>query len=40
MNTPEKLLSCLENLSPQIELDADTIEKARAPIEKMLQMSK
>ncbi len=40
MNTPEKHLSCLENLSPQIELDADTIEKARAPIEKMLQMSK
>lgn len=40
MNTPEKLLSCLENLSPQIELEADTIEKARAPIEKMLQMSK
>lgn len=40
MNTPEKLLSCLENLSPQIELDADTIKKARAPIEKMLQMSK
>lgn len=40
MNTPEKLLSCLENLSPQIELDAGTIEKARAPIEKMLQMSK
>ena len=40
MNTPEKLLSCLENLSPQIELDADTIEKARAPIQKMLQMSK
>jgi len=40
MNTPEKLLSCLENLSPQIELDADTIEKARTPIEKMLQMSK
>lgn len=40
MNTPEKLLSCLENLSPQIELDADTIEKARSPIEKMLQMSK
>ena len=40
MNTPEKLFSCLENLSPQIELDADTIEKARAPIEKMLQMSK
>ena len=40
MNTPEKLLSCLENLSPQMELDADTIENARAPIEKMLQMSK
>ncbi len=40
MNTPEKLLACLENLSPQIELDADTIEKARAPIERMLEMSK
>lgn len=40
LNTPEKLLACLENLSPKIELDPETIQKALAPIEKMLEMSK
>ena len=40
MNTPEKLLSALENLEPKIELDADTIKNALAPIERMLEMSK
>lgn len=40
LNTPEKLLSCLEDLSPRIELDSTTIEKARAPIEEMLRLSK
>lgn len=40
LNTPEKLLSCLQNLSPKIELDANTIARALAPIEKMLAMSK
>lgn len=40
MNTLEKLLACLENLEPKIELSNDTIQKALAPIEKMLQMSK
>ncbi len=40
LNTPEKLLECLKNLSPRIELDASTIEAARAPIERMLTMSK
>lgn len=40
MNTPEKLLACLENLEPKIELPADVIERARKPIERMLEMSK
>ena len=39
MNTPEKLLACLENLEPKIELSEQTIKKAAAPIEKMLEMS-
>ena len=39
MNSPEKLLACLENLEPKIELSAETIEKAKKPIEKMLSMS-
>ena len=39
LNTPEKLLACLENLEPKIELSAETIEKAKKPIEKMLAMS-
>ncbi len=40
MNTPEKLLACLQNLEPKIELSQEMIEKALAPIERMLQMSK
>ncbi len=40
MNTPEKLLECLEKLEPKIELTQETIGKARYPIEKMLEMSK
>ena len=40
MNTPEKLLACLENLEPKIELSEQTIKKALAPIERMLEMSK
>lgn len=40
MNTPEKLLACLENLEPKIELPPDVIERARKPIERMLEMSK
>ena len=39
MNTPEKLLACLENLEPKIELSAETIERAKKPIERMLDMS-
>lgn len=40
LNTIEKLLSALENEQPAIELPADVIEKARKPIEKMLELSK
>lgn len=40
MNTPEKLLACLENLEPRIELSKDVMDRARRPIEKMLEMSK
>ena len=36
MNTPEKLLACLENLEPRIELSPELIERARLPIERML----
>lgn len=39
LNTPEKLLACLENLSPQIELDMETSNAAKSAIEKMLEMS-
>ncbi len=39
-NTMEKLYLCLKNESPEIHLDDDVVEKARKPIEKMLQMSK
>ena len=39
MNTPEKLLACLENLEPKIELSTETIERAKKPIERMLDMS-
>jgi len=36
MNTLEKVRDCLRNLEPRIELDAELIERARLPIERML----
>lgn len=36
LNSLEKLLACLENLEPRIELPADIIERARLPLERML----
>jgi quinolinate synthase len=39
MNTLEKLHDCMENLSPRVELSRDIIDRARAPIERMLQIS-
>lgn len=35
-NTLEKLYQCMKNKSPSIELEADIIERARLPIERML----
>jgi len=39
MNTLEKLRECMANLSPRIELSETLIERARLPIERMLQVS-
>ena len=40
LNTMEKLYLTLKNEKPAITLDADIIEKAKLPIEKMLDISK
>jgi quinolinate synthase len=39
MNTLPKLLDCLRNETPEITLQPSTIDKAKLPIEKMLQWS-
>jgi quinolinate synthase len=39
MNTLEKLYDCMANLQPRVELSAEIIERARLPIERMLQIS-
>ena len=39
MNTLEKLHDCMLNLSPQVELPAALLERARLPIERMLEIS-
>ena len=36
MNTPEKLLACLDTLQPRMELASDVMEKALLPLERML----
>ncbi len=38
-NTMEKLYLCMKNMNPQIQMSADLIERARKPIERMLEMS-
>ena len=40
MNTLEKLRDCLKNEAPEIHVDRELAEKARRPIDKMLEMSK
>lgn len=40
MNTMEKLYLCLRDLSPEVQLDETTRERAKAPIMKMLELSK
>ena len=39
MNTLEKLYDCMVNLDPRVELSDEIIRKARAPIERMLEIS-
>jgi quinolinate synthase len=38
-NTLEKLRDCMLRLAPRVELDADVLERARRPIERMLEIS-
>lgn len=40
MNTLDKLYRCMLNERPEIIMDAETIEKARLPIERMLEISR
>ena len=40
MNTLEKLHDCMTRLSPQIELPPDILQRARLPIERMLEISR
>lgn len=39
MNTLEKVLDCMENLAPRVELSPEIIQRARLPIERMLEIS-
>src|SRR2546426_175994 len=39
LNTLEKVHDCMLNLTPRIELDEPTIQRARLPIERMLEIS-
>ncbi|MDB6056833.1 MAG: quinolinate synthase [Verrucomicrobiales bacterium] len=39
MNTLEKLHACMEDLNPRIELPKGILDRARLPIERMLQIS-
>ena len=36
LNTLEKLRDCLRNLEPRVELSADLMRRALAPLERML----
>lgn len=40
MNTLEKLYLCLRDETPEIEMDSKTMEQARRPIERMMEMSR
>jgi quinolinate synthase len=39
MNTLEKVYNCMADLQPRIELDEETIRRARLPIQRMLEIS-
>lgn len=40
LNTMEKIYQCMQSRSPSIELSPDMIERARKPLDRMLEMSK
>src|SRR5581483_6584444 len=40
MNTLEKLRACMDILQPRVELSDEILRRARAPIERMLELSK
>jgi quinolinate synthase len=40
LNTMQKLYLCLKNESPEIRLEQDIVDKARIPIERMLEISR
>jgi len=40
LNTMQKLYLCLKNERPEIVMDPEIIEKARKPIERMMEISK
>jgi len=39
MNTLEKVRDCMKNLAPRVELPQEILERARLPIERMLEIS-
>jgi quinolinate synthase len=39
MNTLEKVLACMQKLGPRVELPAKILQRARLPIERMLEIS-
>ena len=39
MNTLQKLHDCMERLQPRVELSPAIIERARLPIDRMLEIS-
>jgi quinolinate synthase len=39
MNTLEKVRDCMKKLAPRIELPTAILERARLPIERMLEIS-
>ncbi len=39
LNTVDKLISCMENMSPQVEVDPAIIKKALVPLNRMLSLS-
>lgn len=39
LNTMQKLIDCMESMSPQVEVDSKTISRALVPLKRMLEIS-